>query len=192
MLVNRPKDRPPVACSLAGKCARCCCIDVAQQSKEELEKIFRYRTKCFKKNLHWRGDITGYEKDINKREKLLNVRNQGEKLEKKCHYLGFIDDKETGVGCLAHPDMNFGNDLRDFGFYLSASTCTGSSCGAHKAYQRLTDYQKDEFAKLTKDWTWYEFSDEDKAYHAMGQAAEPKRTINDILGMFRRKKNDGQ
>src|SRR5690606_18849401 len=44
-----------------------------------------------------------------------------------CPLLGFLDEAETRVGCLAHPAANDGIDLRDCGAY-DASTCGSFEC----------------------------------------------------------------
>lgn len=44
-----------------------------------------------------------------------------------CPLLGFVDDERKRVGCLAHPLVNDGVDLRDCGAY-SANTCQSFEC----------------------------------------------------------------
>jgi hypothetical protein len=47
-----------------------------------------------------------------------------------CPLLGFLDDAETRVGCLAHPAATGGPDLRDCGAY-DAPTCEAFACPSH-------------------------------------------------------------
>ncbi len=47
-----------------------------------------------------------------------------------CTLLGFLDDAETRVGCLAHPLRHGGEDLRDCGVY-DASICQSFLCPSH-------------------------------------------------------------
>lgn len=47
-----------------------------------------------------------------------------------CPMLGFLDEAETRVGCLAHPAATGGPDLRDCGVY-DARTCDGFFCPSH-------------------------------------------------------------
>jgi hypothetical protein len=47
-----------------------------------------------------------------------------------CPLLGFLDDAETRVGCLAHPAVTGGPDLRDCGAY-AAQTCATFLCASH-------------------------------------------------------------
>lgn len=47
-----------------------------------------------------------------------------------CPLLGFLDARETRIGCLAHPAATGGPDLRDCGVY-DASICEGFLCPSH-------------------------------------------------------------
>jgi hypothetical protein len=47
-----------------------------------------------------------------------------------CPLLGFLDAEETRIGCLAHPSVTGGRDLRDCGAY-SAHTCQSFLCASH-------------------------------------------------------------
>src|SRR3990172_578497 len=47
-----------------------------------------------------------------------------------CPFLGFLDADETRVGCLAHPLVTGGPDLRDFGAY-DARICEAFFCPSH-------------------------------------------------------------
>ena len=47
-----------------------------------------------------------------------------------CMLLGFLDEGETRVGCLAHPAQTGGADLRDCGVY-DASICASFLCPSH-------------------------------------------------------------
>jgi hypothetical protein len=47
-----------------------------------------------------------------------------------CALLGFLDEGRTRVGCLAHPLVTGGPDLRDCGAY-DARTCDGFFCPSH-------------------------------------------------------------
>jgi hypothetical protein len=47
-----------------------------------------------------------------------------------CPVLGFLDDAETRVGCLAHPAATGGPDLRDCGAY-DAGICASFLCPSH-------------------------------------------------------------
>ena len=47
-----------------------------------------------------------------------------------CPLLGFLDDAETRIGCLAHPLVTGGTDLRDAGAY-DVTTCESFLCPSH-------------------------------------------------------------
>ncbi len=47
-----------------------------------------------------------------------------------CSFLGFLDDAETRIGCLAHPLSTGGVDLRDCGVY-DARVCETFFCPSH-------------------------------------------------------------
>lgn len=47
-----------------------------------------------------------------------------------CPLLGFLDDAETRIGCLAHPLVTGGPDLRDAGAY-DVTTCESFLCPSH-------------------------------------------------------------
>jgi len=47
-----------------------------------------------------------------------------------CPLLGFLDDAETRIGCLAHPLVTGGPDLRDAGVY-DVTTCESFLCPSH-------------------------------------------------------------
>jgi hypothetical protein len=47
-----------------------------------------------------------------------------------CQLLGFLDDAETRVGCLAHPKVTGGVDLRACGVY-DVETCEAFLCPSH-------------------------------------------------------------
>jgi hypothetical protein len=47
-----------------------------------------------------------------------------------CPFLGYLDDRRARVGCLAHPLVTGGPDLRDCGAY-DARTCDSFFCPSH-------------------------------------------------------------
>ena len=130
-------------------CGGCCCDDILEIDKERLVEIFRYRRLCFKVFLNGKNDIAGYESAISKREEIATIETDGVK-SVACAYLGFLNDEETHIGCLAHPQMNGGVDLRDYGFYRSAEICENFFCHAAEIYQGLTSQEKELFKILTE------------------------------------------
>lgn len=68
-----------------------------------------------------------------------------------CEFLGFIDDQQKKVGCLLHPAVTGGHDLRDYCFYgreiCSSHFCPGYSC--------LTTIEQNAVAHCLNDWYLY-------------------------------------
>lgn len=157
-------------------CGGCCYDDILELGKEELADIFRYRRLCFKIFLNGRNDVTGYESEISKREEIATIETDGVN-NVACAYLGFLNDEETHIGCLAHPEMNRGVDLRDHGFCRSAKLCENFFCSAAELYQSLTLEEKELFKILVSDWTWYELSNRASLFGLMKDFVKEKETI---------------
>jgi len=68
-----------------------------------------------------------------------------------CEFLGFLDGKKKRVGCLLHPSVNEGRDLRDHCFY-GKEICAGHFCPSHTHLTRAE--QKSVLAAL-EDWYLY-------------------------------------
>ncbi len=68
-----------------------------------------------------------------------------------CEFLGFVDGEKKRVGCLLHPSVNEGRDLRDHCFY-GKEICAGHFCPSHTHLTRAE--QKSVLAAL-EDWYLY-------------------------------------
>jgi hypothetical protein len=68
-----------------------------------------------------------------------------------CPLLGFLDAGEAKVGCLAHPSVTGGVDLRDCGAY-DASICEAFLCPSHAW---LGEEEADLAAEACGDWYLY-------------------------------------
>lgn len=68
-----------------------------------------------------------------------------------CPLLGFLDDDHGRVGCLAHPLVTGGRDLRDCGAY-TADICQTFLCPSHSW---LTDAQAMLIRRACPDWYLY-------------------------------------
>lgn len=68
-----------------------------------------------------------------------------------CPLLGFLDADHTRVGCLAHPLVNEGQDLRDCGVY-DARTCQTFECPSHVW---LDAWQAELVRDACADWYLY-------------------------------------
>lgn len=68
-----------------------------------------------------------------------------------CEFLGFLDEDGKRVGCLLHPAVNRGLDLRDRSFY-GPRLCAGHLC---QSYVHLTEVEKLAVIKGIHDWYLY-------------------------------------
>ncbi|MCA9771027.1 MAG: hypothetical protein KC466_01380 [Myxococcales bacterium] len=68
-----------------------------------------------------------------------------------CEYLGYVDDGERRVGCLLHPLLNDGKDLRDHSFY-GREICAGHFC---PSYTYLTEAEQRAVVAACDDWYLY-------------------------------------
>lgn len=97
-----------------------------------------------------------------------------------CEYLGFLDPQGRRVGCLLHPSLHGGRDLRGCSFY-GADLCAGHFC---LSYQKLTDAEKACVVLSLDDWHLYGLCVTDvdlvKAFFAHASAligAEPRPAV---------------
>ncbi len=68
-----------------------------------------------------------------------------------CEFLGFIDPQHKKVGCLLHPTLNQGQDLRQHSFY-GVELCAGHFC---LSYAHLTAIEKLAVLETLDDWYLY-------------------------------------
>jgi hypothetical protein len=68
-----------------------------------------------------------------------------------CEFLGFVDQGHKRVGCLLHPHVNNGQDLREISFY-GAELCQQHRC---PSYEKLTTPEKSVVIRLVNDWYMY-------------------------------------
>ena len=69
-----------------------------------------------------------------------------------CEFLGFLDGERKRVGCLLHPSVNAGDDLRNHCCFYGLELCAGHFC---PSYTHLTlSEQKTVLASLS-DWYLY-------------------------------------
>ncbi len=68
-----------------------------------------------------------------------------------CEFLGFLDDGERRVGCLLHPSLHHGSDLRERSFY-GAGLCASHLC---PSYTHLTELERLAAVKASEDWYIY-------------------------------------
>ena len=68
-----------------------------------------------------------------------------------CEFLGFINKEQTRIGCLLHPCLHQGDDLRECSFY-GAEMCAGHFC---PSYTYLTLAEQAAAASVLDDWYLY-------------------------------------
>lgn len=68
-----------------------------------------------------------------------------------CEFLGFLDGEKKRVGCLLHPSLNEGRDLRDHCFY-GKEICAGHYCPSHA---HLTPVEQKSVLLALEDWYLY-------------------------------------
>ena len=92
-------------CYKAG-CSWCCGLNTQRNSKEELIELLRKRTQLYQEMVSTEEDIKAYKEKIDEIEEWDFDPLEGEEpdLENvvRCRLLGFVDEDETKVGCLAY------------------------------------------------------------------------------------------
>jgi len=68
-----------------------------------------------------------------------------------CEFLGFLDGEKKRIGCLLHPLVNEGRDLRDHCFY-GKEICSGHYCPSHTS---LTSVEQKSVLLALEDWYLY-------------------------------------
>jgi hypothetical protein len=125
-------------------CGACCGLyNYRQNSRQVLAERLRQRTVLF---TALRGNLDRYTQEA--------VALEGEKLYEtiyNCEFLGFIDEGHKRVGCLLHPDINEGRDLRGISFY-GEDLCRQHLCPSH---EKLTVVEKEVVIRLLDDWYLY-------------------------------------
>jgi hypothetical protein len=125
-------------------CGACCGLyNYQDNSRAILTERLRRRTECF---AAFRSDPEQY------RHKVAAFKDA--KLYKtiyNCEFLGFVDEGHKRVGCLLHPDINEGMDLRGISFY-GKELCRKHLCPSH---EKLTTTEKEVAIRLLDDWYLY-------------------------------------
>jgi hypothetical protein len=118
----------PDACK---SCAACCGIyNYVENTREHLVKRFEYRTALMDRVRSGELSLEGYSSAIRHRE-------DGRRIFKTiyaCEYVGFLNSERTRVGCMLHPMVTGGEDLRIHSFY-GREICDGHFC---PSYQKIS------------------------------------------------------
>ena len=131
----------PDACKSCGAC--CGLYNYQDNSRAVLTERLRRRTECFS---GLRGDPDTYRHAV--------AAFEGPKLYEtiyNCEFLGFVDEGQKRVGCLLHPDINEGRDLRGISFY-GEDLCREHLCPSH---EKLTRAEREVVIRLLDDWYLY-------------------------------------
>lgn len=125
-------------------CGACCGLyNYRDNRREVLSERLRRRTEIF---TLLRSDLQRYSHKVAVLE--------GAKLYEtiyNCEFLGFIDAGEKRVGCLLHPQLNDGVDLRVISFYGDV-LCRQHLCPSH---EKLSAVEKEMVVCLLDDWYLY-------------------------------------
>jgi hypothetical protein len=128
-------------------CGACCGLyNWHDHGRETLVRLLRGRTTLFR-SFGQDLQLEAYSlaaKELTAGRKLLDdIYN--------CEFLGFLDEEERRVGCLLHPSVNKGLDLRDSSFY-GPSLCAAHMCPSH---EHLTETEKLSVIESLEDWYLY-------------------------------------
>jgi hypothetical protein len=131
----------PDACKSCGAC--CGLYNYQDNSREVVIERMRRRTECF---AALRGDPDRYRREV--------AAFEAAKLYEtiyNCEFLGFVDEGHKRVGCLLHPEINEGRDLRGISFY-GDELCRQHFCPSH---EKLTTPEQEVLIRLLDDWYLY-------------------------------------
>jgi len=128
-------------------CGACCGLyNFQDHSRATLHSLLQKRTWLFKSNPD-KLEIESLRGQLKKLEQppplLKDIYN--------CEFLGFIDEDHKKVGCLLHPTLHQGIDLRQYSFYGS-ELCAGHFC---LSYTHLTEIEKLAVREALDDWYLY-------------------------------------
>jgi len=109
-------------------CGACCGLyNHRDSSRPALVGLLRRTTSTFRSAGGIEGDLGEYSRTM---RSLVNEEKLSEEVF-NCEFLGFLDSQEMRVGCMLHPAVNGGADLRSRSFYGEA-LCQGHLCPSHE------------------------------------------------------------
>lgn len=128
-------------------CGACCGLyNFQDHSRTTLNSLLQKRSRFFKtapdklKGESFRRQLKELEQSPSLLRDIYN-----------CEFLGFIDREHKKVGCLLHPALNQGNDLRRYSFY-GRELCAEHFCLSHTY---LRDIEKLAVSEALDDWYLY-------------------------------------
>ncbi len=129
-------------------CAACCGIyNYTDNTRDSLEQRFGYRTRLFSRVREKALAIEDYQAIIRHRENSKRIYTTIY----TCEFVGFLDECFRRVGCMLHPLMNQGKDLRVISFY-GQDICDGHFC---PSYQKLDAHEVRILLAALDDWYLY-------------------------------------
>lgn len=128
-------------------CGACCGLyNWEDHSRKTLTALLENNTRLFF-SIGEKPDIASYRKlqseTVTQQKLCETIYN--------CEFLGFINKEQTRIGCLLHPCLHHGSDLRDCSFY-GAEMCAGHFC---PSYTYLTASEQAAAATVLDDWYLY-------------------------------------
>jgi len=129
-------------------CGACCGLyNWNDHSRGILEPLLHKKTDLFQSLVRSPKSFDAY------REKISELFSQSKLFETiyNCEFLGFVDEKRKRVGCLLHPMVNNGEDLRDKSFY-GKELCASHEC---PSYTYLTEEEKKAVIYGSDNWYIY-------------------------------------
>ncbi len=128
-------------------CGACCGLyNVADASRDNLERLLTFRTKMFETVPRTVDDIMAFKRMIEAREPQARPFPEFH----HCPFIGLIGDNRSRVGCLLHPlaDGNQGIDWRGLSYY-GGMACRSYFC---PTYRGLKPAFKSIVRELCDDW----------------------------------------
>ncbi len=126
-------------------CAACCGIyNYVRNTRAELVSRFEYRGRLMAKVRSGELSLDGYRDIVRRRE-------DGRRIYKTiytCEFAGFLDEARKRVGCMLHPMVTGGSDLRVHSFY-GQEICDGHFC---PSYQKLNNNEAMSVMNVVDDW----------------------------------------
>lgn len=130
-------------------CGACCGLyNYREASRSSLERRLKDRTERFRNLERYTPEaLESFAHSVRKREP------QAKLLETiyNCEFLGFVDPQFRRVGCLLHPCLHGGQDLRSCSFY-GAELCDSHLC---LSFQKLSLEEKWALILSLDDWYLY-------------------------------------
>lgn len=129
-------------------CAACCGIyNYVENTRPELANRFEYRGLLMAK-------VRGGGLSLDEYREIIRHREDGRRIYKTiyaCEFAGFLDEGKKRVGCMLHPMVTGGCDLRVHSFY-GREICDGHFC---PSYQKLTNNEVTAVLAVVDDWYLY-------------------------------------